>query len=51
MKILNEALHILRPRAIVALGIWYASWVINEVNNQKDNEDNNYPSSPSSASA
>ena len=50
MKILNEALNILGPIAIVALGIWYASWAIDKVN-KRNNEDNNYPSSPSSASA
>lgn len=47
----KEVIHILGPLAILVLAILYASWAINEVNRQKDDEDNNYPSSPSSTSA
>lgn len=51
MQTIKEILNIAGPIIIVALAILYASWAIKEINNQRDDEDNNYPSSPSSASA
>lgn len=51
MQTIKEILNIVGPIIILILAILYASWAINEVNKRKNDEDNNYPSSPSSASA